>query len=911
MALNSPSRPAQGAGATWSQVDPPADDAVHSLALSGSAILGGTYYNGLFRIDGGTTQPASAASPLAAIETDPGDASSVIAGAWIEGVLVSSDGGQTWTSDNGGLEAIDVYSFAFIAGERYAGTSSGVFFRDVSGWTPRSIGLEARNVFSLLADGSTLYAGTEHGVFSSTDGGMTWQAASSGLGDLPAYSLALTGTRVVAGTGRGIAHSDDGGATWSYPDPGVGALTVRSLAVMTAEPSVVFAGTADGPFVSEDAGATWQPFNKGLTGEARKVFSIALVGTNPELLYIGTGSGIWQSSFEPTTPTPTDAPPTITPTPTKIANDGNLAGVSDIVVGDINSGQGLFYCIVKTDHASATNEIKTHVQCNIDLPDGGVAPLEDPITPPSWHDTCEALSERVPPECLIGPGSSDSQLNNPSETGADALAGPPPPPPYTNLVPAIGLGAFYPGGAGAPDGVCGATDCTVVTSCFEDTGPISGTGPNIISRVTLLDPKGGTTIMADTDGDTVKDTQVDRISEGTVDFWYNQNNANCKARTPKGDPTVADLPLQSIQVSDKGGANVNPNPAPWRPGPKPGASVLDFDGDGCTDEQELDPKDPGKCGDDPQNPSDSFSDASTVDLSGVYDILARLVRSDCADAQCTTEVPGIYLYCRADLQHDQPSNDVGLRAYCYTDSVATEINPEAYPGLTGDGMAGAPPPGPQNGAGSGDFAYGDLDLTHTVLSGTFNKATNNFEISGCFEDQDGQSNLGHVYVRLVASAHQVPGTVDMWVLQNVANCQSGTPVGDPAFNDAELTLWQANPQKGKGYDQDDDGVPTERELQDDSQCGRRDPYNKNDYYDVSIPRDGVIDLSNDILGVILHYAPSGYPVGDENWDRPPVMAGADAGSTWNRGSPDGVIDLANDILGVIFQYNPGGCPALS
>ncbi len=136
-------------------------------------------------------------------------------------------------------------------------------------------------------------------------------------------------------------------------------------------------------------------------------------------------------------------------------------------------------------------------------------------------------------------------------------------------------------------------------------------------------------------------------------------------------------------------------------------------------------------------------------------------------------------------------------------------------------------------------------------------------------------------------------------------------MGAPTFEDAEAALWQANPNKGKGYDQDNDGVPTERELQDDTVCGRRDPYNKNDYYDVSIPRDGVIDLPNDILGVILHFAPGGYDPGDENWDRPPVMPGAGLGSTWNRGSPDGVIDLPNDILGVILQFNPGGCPALS
>ena len=67
----------------------------------------------------------------------------------------------------------------------------------------------------------------------------------------------------------------------------------------------------------------------------------------------------------------------------------------------------------------------------------------------------------------------------------------------------------------------------------------------------------------------------------------------------------------------------------------------------------------------------------------------------------------------------------------------------------------------------------------------------------------------------------------------------------------------------------------------------------------------MIDLPNDILGVILHFAPGGYAPGDENWDRPPAMSGA--GSIWNRGSPDGVIDLPNDILGVILQFNPEGC----
>ena len=67
--------------------------------------------------------------------------------------------------------------------------------------------------------------------------------------------------------------------------------------------------------------------------------------------------------------------------------------------------------------------------------------------------------------------------------------------------------------------------------------------------------------------------------------------------------------------------------------------------------------------------------------------------------------------------------------------------------------------------------------------------------------------------------------------------------------------------------------------------------------------DGVIDLLNDILGVINHYSPTWAPPYDAAFDRGPT-AGPNA---WNMTAPDGVIDLLNDILGVITQYNPTGC----
>ena len=102
-------------------------------------------------------------------------------------------------------------------------------------------------------------------------------------------------------------------------------------------------------------------------------------------------------------------------------------------------------------------------------------------------------------------------------------------------------------------------------------------------------------------------------------------------------------------------------------------------------------------------------------------------------------------------------------------------------------------------------------------------------------------------------------------------------------------------------DTDGDGCPDQSENLPKSEAangGGRDWLNPWDYYDVN--GDGVIDLLNDILGVIQHYQPiaGGAPPYDIVFDRGPT-AGPNA---WNMTAPDGVIDLLNDILGVIRQY---------
>ena len=119
--------------------------------------------------------------------------------------------------------------------------------------------------------------------------------------------------------------------------------------------------------------------------------------------------------------------------------------------------------------------------------------------------------------------------------------------------------------------------------------------------------------------------------------------------------------------------------------------------------------------------------------------------------------------------------------------------------------------------------------------------------------------------------------------------------GPVATNTATPTP-PATTQPGSG-DTDGDGCADERENgPDETQGGLRDPLNPNDFYDVN--GDGVIDLFNDILGVIFHYSLDGGPPYDVKFDRGP-SAGP---NPWNMTAPDGVIDLFTDILGVIQQH---------
>ena len=150
------------------------------------------------------------------------------------------------------------------------------------------------------------------------------------------------------------------------------------------------------------------------------------------------------------------------------------------------------------------------------------------------------------------------------------------------------------------------------------------------------------------------------------------------------------------------------------------------------------------------------------------------------------------------------------------------------------------------------------------------------------------SSVVELYV-VDGGGHTWPGSsIDLPVLGKVTNDIDATDLMWSFFQNYSL---------GDPGDTDGDGCSDQRENgPDETQGGLRDDQNRWDWYDIN--KDGVIDLFNDILGVINHYSLDGSPPYDANFDRGP-SAGP---NPWNMTPPDGVIDLFVDILGVINQH---------
>jgi photosystem II stability/assembly factor-like uncharacterized protein len=263
-----------------------------------------------------------------AIQIDPRNNQRILIGTEYQGVMLSEDGGQSWTESNkgfihkqvswirpdskatggfvagiqsgtGGLyqyssngqtwkssqvaPSTRISSFLILPGDRgrLAGTVEGLYFRTESenAWKKLEGPIAKRTIYSLEVDPvqPLVYAGTDKGIYRASLNDLEFLASSGLELGSKAWSLAVSKGNpgyVYAGTSLGLLRSPDKGTTWSVVSskglpPGG---TIEILAISPSNGEHLMAGTAVGLFESQNGGVDWlRVSSDGLDGQVASV----------------------------------------------------------------------------------------------------------------------------------------------------------------------------------------------------------------------------------------------------------------------------------------------------------------------------------------------------------------------------------------------------------------------------------------------------------------------------------------------------------------------------------------------------------------------------------------------------------------------------------------------------------------
>lgn len=194
----------------------------------------------------------------AAVVADPATRTIYIASAG-GGVLKSTNDGASFEAVNNGLDALSITAMAM---------------------DPR--------------DADVVYVSTLSDVYKTTDGGASWHKTNGPAG-VVTFAMDPSNPEVIysgSSPNGGVNKTTNGGLTWAAASTGIGVPAVFALAVKPDEPNVVFAGTAGfGSFRSTDGGKTWQPLNIDST-----VWSFLVDPLHNDVVYAGSnGAGVYAS----------------------------------------------------------------------------------------------------------------------------------------------------------------------------------------------------------------------------------------------------------------------------------------------------------------------------------------------------------------------------------------------------------------------------------------------------------------------------------------------------------------------------------------------------------------------------------------------------------------------------------------
>ena len=275
----------------------------------------------------GTGQP-NGNGRLTAIAFHPTDPNTLYVGAPAGGFWKSTDNGASWAKSVTGLTRLGVSSIVvhplnpdiiFIGtGDRDAGDAPGYgVWKSIDGgatWAASNTGMGNRTVYEILmdpTDSDILIAATNSRIYRSTDGGLNWTAQYTGGENFKDIAFKPGDSNTMYAASNDYYMSTDNGVSWSQVTSGVPASTQRmALAVSADEPTWVYllAGNSSGlvgVYRSTDSGLNFSTrtttpniFGWGTTGGTggQAWYDIVLSAdpTDADQLFMG-GINIWKS----------------------------------------------------------------------------------------------------------------------------------------------------------------------------------------------------------------------------------------------------------------------------------------------------------------------------------------------------------------------------------------------------------------------------------------------------------------------------------------------------------------------------------------------------------------------------------------------------------------------------------------
>jgi photosystem II stability/assembly factor-like uncharacterized protein len=197
-----------------------------------------------------------------------------------------------WINISGGLPSVP-QSIVALGNEIFVGTVQHGVYKTSNGgqtWIASNTGMGNIAVVALNEINGLLYA-SGNGLYTSNDGGASWTLINNGLAG-QVSSVAQIGARLLASTNVGVYSSTNNGTSWSASSTGLPASQQASSLVVSGTEVFVVAGSTGVVYKSTDNGANWTAVNTGLPS-GQSVNSLAVNGTT---LYAATGAGVYSST---------------------------------------------------------------------------------------------------------------------------------------------------------------------------------------------------------------------------------------------------------------------------------------------------------------------------------------------------------------------------------------------------------------------------------------------------------------------------------------------------------------------------------------------------------------------------------------------------------------------------------------